>query len=85
MGVVDDIGQALSALDQIAGGQLAFENAVLKMIAIGFHRFEDFAKPFAVGDVITNDVGRSHTLKLVRAGTRSKKKETDQIVKEQIV
>jgi hypothetical protein len=44
------------------------------MIAISFHRFEDFAKPLVVGDVITNDVGRSHALKLVRAGARSKKK-----------
>ncbi len=74
MGVIDNFGQALSALDQVAGGQLAFENAVLKMIAIGFHRFEDFAKPFVIGDVITNDVGRSHSLKLVRAEARSKKK-----------
>ena len=54
--MIDDFGQSLPALDQVALGQLTLEDAVLKMVTIGLHDFEDFAETFIVGNVVTNNV-----------------------------
>ena len=47
-------------LSQLALCELAFEHAVLQMIAPISHRLIDFAKPFRVTDIVGNDVGVSH-------------------------
>lgn len=56
MSVIDSVSQSLTTLNQIAWRKLALKNAVLKMIAKRLHDFEDFAKSFAVGDIVTNNV-----------------------------
>lgn len=61
MCIIDDFGKALSALDQVSWSELAFKDAVLKMIAEGLHGLEHFSKTFVICDVVANDVGRTHT------------------------
>jgi len=58
---VNDLGQALPTLNHVASRKLTFKDTVLKMVAVGLHSFEDFSEAFVIGDVIANDVGRTHT------------------------
>jgi len=81
--MIDDFGQTLSALNEIARRELAFENAILKMITESLHCFEDLSKTFVIGDIVANDVSRSHILTIVSFLATCKKKETNQIIKEQ--
>ncbi len=68
--VMDDAGEFGAAANEVAGGELAFEDGVLEVVAEAAHRFEDFAEAFVVGDVVADEVGLAHlvTLAEMRSG-----------------
>lgn len=57
---VDDVFQLLFQPQQIDRIELAFEDRVLEMVAPISHRFEDFAKPFIVADVVGDQIDVAH-------------------------
>lgn len=59
--VIDDAGKFGAAPNQIARSELALEYGVLQMIAVPAHGLEDFAQTLVVGDVVTNQIGLSHS------------------------
>jgi len=60
--VMDDVVQLAAALNQLAFTELAFEHAVLQVIAPVPHRLIDFAKPLIVTNVIGNDIRMPHAV-----------------------
>ena len=60
--VIDDAGEFGAAADDVAGGELAFEDGVLEVVAVAAHGFEDFAEALVVGDVVADEVGLSHVV-----------------------
>jgi hypothetical protein len=59
-GVVDDAGEFDAAADEVGGGELAFEDGVLEVVAETAHEFEDFAEAAVVGDVVADEIGLAH-------------------------
>jgi hypothetical protein len=62
--VVDDAGKFGAAANNIACRELALEDGVLKMVAEATHEFEDFAQAAVVGDVVADEVGLAHLMKV---------------------
>ena len=58
--VLDEVGEEGAAADEVGGGELAFEDGELEVVAEGAHGFEDLAEAFVVGDVVTDQVGLAH-------------------------
>src|SRR5262249_10791300 len=60
--VVDDRDEVAPASRQVRGGQLAFEDGVLQVVAIVAHGLEDFAQALVVADVVADKVTCTHPL-----------------------
>ena len=48
--VVDNASQFGAAPDEVTGGELAFEDRVLQVVAVTAHGLEDFTEAFVVAD-----------------------------------
>ena len=62
--VVDDAGEFGAAADEVAGGELAFEDGVLEVVAVTAHGLEDLAEAVVVADVVADEVGLAHLMKV---------------------
>jgi hypothetical protein len=62
--VVDDPGKFDTAPNKIAGRELALEHGILQMIAVPAHGLEDLAKALVVADVVADEVGLAHLMKV---------------------
>ena len=62
MVVVNGGREFCAEADQVRGGELAFEDGVLEVIAVASHDFEHLAEAFVVGDVVADEVGFAHWL-----------------------
>jgi hypothetical protein len=59
--VVDDRCQCSPAPSEVGGGQLALKDGELQMVAEPTHRLENLAQAFIIADIVTNQVGESHS------------------------
>jgi hypothetical protein len=64
MSVIDDGSKFFTKGKQFGWAELAFEDAVLKMIATSANRLKDFLKPFIVANVVADQISRSHGVNL---------------------
>jgi hypothetical protein len=62
--VVDDAGKFRAAPNQITLGELALEYGVLQMIAVTVHSRENLTKALVVADVVADEVGLAHLMKV---------------------
>lgn len=58
--VVDGFGEFGAEAGEVGGGELAFEDGVLEVVAPGAHDFEDASEAFVVGNVVADEVGVAH-------------------------
>ena len=59
-GWFDDLGEFVFECDFFCGGEVAFEDGVLEVVAVIFAGFEDATEAFFVADVVADDPGVSH-------------------------
>jgi hypothetical protein len=62
--VVDDAGKFRAAPNQVGRSELALEYGVLQMIAVTAHGLENLAKALVVADVVADEVGLAHLMKV---------------------
>lgn len=60
--MIDDRIQFRAATYEIGRRQLALENGELKVIAVAAHFFEYASQPFVVGNIVANQIARTHTI-----------------------
>ena len=69
--VIDDGSKFFTKGEQFGRAELAFEDAVLKMVATSANRFENFLKPFVVANVLADQIGRPHGMPSQGIGLRN--------------
>ena len=58
--MVDDEGEFGAAANEVAAGELAFEDGILEVIAVAAHSFEDLAEAFFIAYVVTDQIRLPH-------------------------